>query len=158
MKTPGSELDIDITGFATRLLELPETAGRAEATARAILSQFPATAITIYVLDDDDEGPFWSVRTTLGENAEPDPTVSAEAGILGSVFRESRIAIFEGNTLSAKTMPTSPLLVGILFKADEVITVVARAEHLHHRPPGQHLHDHRQEPRDGTGHQGRPAA
>jgi RND family efflux transporter MFP subunit len=99
MKTPGSELDIDITGFATRLLELPETAGRAMSTARAILNQFPATAITIYVLDDDDEGPFWSVRATLGENVEPDPTVPAEAGTLGSVFREPRIAIFEGNTL-----------------------------------------------------------
>ena len=36
--------------------------------------------------------------------------------------------------------------------------VVARAQHLHHRSPGQHLHDHRQEPRDGTGHQGGPAA
>ena len=29
---------------------------------------------------------------------------------------------------------------------------------LHHRPPRQHVHDHREEPGDGTGHQDRPAA
>ena len=38
------------------------------------------------------------------------------------------------------------------------VTVVARAQHLHHRPPRQHVHDHREEPGDGTGHQDRPAA
>ena len=36
--------------------------------------------------------------------------------------------------------------------------VVARAEHLHHRPSGQHVHDHREEPGDGPGHQDRAAA
>ena len=38
------------------------------------------------------------------------------------------------------------------------VTVVARAQYVHHRPPRQHVHDHREEPGDGTGHQGRPAA
>ena len=32
---------------------------------------------------------------------------------------------------------------------------LARAEHLHHDPPRQHLHDHREESGDRTGHQDR---
>ena len=35
---------------------------------------------------------------------------------------------------------------------------VARAEHLHHRQSRQHLHDHREEPGDRTGHQDGAAA
>jgi GAF domain-containing protein len=99
MAPPGSELDINIAGFAARLLDVPETAARARLTAQAILQQFPATTTTIYVLEGDDEGPFWSVRATLGESVEPDPTVPAEAGTLGSVFRHLQTIVFEGNTL-----------------------------------------------------------
>ena len=83
MRPPGSELEINIADFAARLLEVPETAGRARLTAQAILNQFPATTSIIYVLEQDEEGPFWSVRATLGESVEPDPTVPAEAGTQG---------------------------------------------------------------------------
>src|ERR1700751_4775712 len=99
MRPPGSELEINIADFAARLLEVPETAGRARLTAQAILNQFPATTSIIYVLEQDEEGPFWSVRATLGESVEPDPTVPAEAGTLGTGLRDSRTIVFEGNSL-----------------------------------------------------------
>ena len=49
--------------------------------------------------EEDDEGQFWSVKASLGEGAEPDPTVPAEAGTLGVVFRDPRIVIFEDDML-----------------------------------------------------------
>jgi len=99
MKFPGSELEINIADFAARLLEVPETAGRARLTAQAILNHFPAATTIIYVLEQDDEGSFWSVRATLGESVEPDPTVPGEAGTLGTLFRDPRTSVFEGNSL-----------------------------------------------------------
>ena len=124
MRPPGSELEINIADFAARLLEVPETAGRARLTAQAILNQFPATTSIIYVLEQDEEGPFWSVRATLGESVEPDPTVPAEAGALGTVLRDSRTIVFEGNSLvreeyahlnvrrTVKSLACVPLLQG----------------------------------------------
>ena len=124
MRPPGSELEINIADFAARLLEVPETAGRARLTAQAILNQFPATTSIIYVLEQDEEGPFWSVRATLGESVEPDPTVPAEAGTLGTVLRDSRTIVFEGNSLvreeyahlnvrrTVKSLACVPLLQG----------------------------------------------
>ncbi len=107
MAPPGSELDINIAGFAARLLEVPETAARARLTAQAILQQIPSTTTTIYLLEGDDDGPFWSVRATAGENVEPDPTVPAEAGTLGTVFQDPRPVVFEGNTLVARGLRPS---------------------------------------------------
>jgi RND family efflux transporter MFP subunit len=99
MISPGSELEINIADFAARLLGALETMPRARLTAQAILDQFPTSTTTVYILEEDDEGQFWSVRASLGEGAEPDPTVPAEAGTLGAVFRDPRIVVFEGNTL-----------------------------------------------------------
>jgi RND family efflux transporter MFP subunit len=100
MTTPGSELDINIAGFAARLFEVSESAARARLTAQAILQQLPGTTITIYVLERDQDGPFWSVRASVGESAEPDQTVAAEAGTLGTVFRDLRTVVFDGTTLA----------------------------------------------------------
>jgi RND family efflux transporter MFP subunit len=135
MTPPGSELDINIAGFAARLLEVLETAARARLTAQAILHQFPATTTTIYVLEEDDDGPFWSGRATLGESAEPDHRVPAEAGTLGTVFHDPRTIVFEGNTLvredyahlnvrrTVKSLTCVPLLHGgTLVGAIEILS------------------------------------
>jgi RND family efflux transporter MFP subunit len=99
MIPPGSELDINVAEFAARLLGASETVPRARITAHAVLDRFPATTATIYVLEEDDNGPYWSVKASLGESAEPDPTVSADAGTLGAVFQDPRTVVFEGSTL-----------------------------------------------------------
>jgi RND family efflux transporter MFP subunit len=143
MKPSGSELEINVADFAARLLEVPETAARAGATAHAILSQLPGVTTIIYVLEEDDDGSFWSVRTTLGESVEPDPTVAAEAGTLGSIFHDPRTLVFEGNTLiredyahlnvrrTVKSLACVPLLHGeILMGAIEILSFDAAL-----RPP-----------------------
>src|SRR5579864_3445988 len=99
MIPPGSELDINIADFAARLLGASETGPRARIIAQVVLDRFPATTATIYILQEDDNGPFWSVKASLGEGAEPDPTVSADAGTLGAVFQDPRTVVFEGSNL-----------------------------------------------------------
>ena len=127
MTTPGSELDLNIAAFAARLFEAPETSARARLTAQAILQHFPGTAATVYVLEENDEGSFWSVRANVGDGAEPDPTVPAESGTLGSVFRDPQTAVFEGAKLvreeyahlnvrrTVKGLACIPLLQGETF-------------------------------------------
>ena len=135
MAPPGSELDINIVGFAARLLEVPETAARARLTAQAILQQFPTATTIIYVLDEDDEGSFWCVRASVGESVEPDRTVAAEAGTLGTVFSDPRPIVFEGNSLlredyahlnvrrTVKSLACVPLLHGeTLVGAIEILS------------------------------------
>lgn len=135
MKFPGSELEINIADFAARLLEIPETAGRARVVAQAILSQFPGVTSIIYVLEEDHDGSFWSVRATLGESVEPDPTVAADAGTLGSIFNHPRTIVLEGNTLvredfahlnvrrTVKGLACVPLMYGeILTGAIEILS------------------------------------
>ncbi|HZS95272.1 MAG TPA: GAF domain-containing protein [Terriglobales bacterium] len=135
MKFQGSELELNIAGFAARLLEVPETAGRARATAQAILNQFPGVTTIIYVLEEDPDGPFWSVRATLGESVEPDPTVAADAGTLGGIFNDPRTIVVEGKTLvredfahlnvrrTVKGLACVPLMYGeILTGAIEILS------------------------------------
>ena len=98
MIPPGSGLDINLADLAARLLGASETVPRARITAHAVLDRFPATTATIYLLEEDDNGPFWSVKASLGEGAEPDATVNADAGTLGTVFQDPRTVVFEGST------------------------------------------------------------
>ncbi|MFY9560004.1 MAG: efflux RND transporter periplasmic adaptor subunit [Terriglobales bacterium] len=99
MASQGSELDINIAIFASRLLELRETVDRARITAQAIVDRFPGTTATVYRLQEDDEGRFWSTLASAGDGAEPDQVVPAEAGTLGSLFRVPQSVIFEGRNL-----------------------------------------------------------
>ncbi len=95
-----SKLDINITGFASRLLELRETAERARLTAQTVVDRFPGATVTIYLLREDEEGgQFWSARATTGDGAEPDPVIPAEAGTLGSLLRDQQMIVFEGRAL-----------------------------------------------------------
>ncbi len=94
-----SKLDINIAGFASRLLELRETTDRARITAQTIGDRFPGATVTVYLLREDEEGQFWSARATAGDGAEPDPVIPAEAGTLGSLFRDQQMIVFEGRAL-----------------------------------------------------------
>ncbi len=94
-----SKLDIDIAGFASRLLELRETADRARITAQTVAERFPGDTVTVYLLRQEEEGQFWSARATAGDGAEPDAVIPAEAGTLGSLFRDPQMLVFEGRAL-----------------------------------------------------------
>ena len=135
MTPQGSELDINLAGFASRLLEVHETVARARFTAQAVVSRFPGTIATVYVLQEDGEGQFWSARATAGEGAEPDQIVRAEVGPLGSVFRDRETVVLEGRTLiredyahlnvrrTVKSLACVPLLHdGALVGAIEILS------------------------------------
>jgi RND family efflux transporter MFP subunit len=97
-----SKLDINIAGFASRLLELRATADRARITAQTAAERFPCATVTVYLLrqdQDDEEVQFWSARATAGDGAEPDPVIPADAGTLGSLFRDQQMVVFEGRAL-----------------------------------------------------------
>jgi len=97
--TPGSNLDLNLAGFASRLLAASETGARARLTAQAILEHFPGATSILYLLQEGDEGLCWSSCATAGDDAQPDQTVRAESGTLGSLLRDSVPAIYEGRTL-----------------------------------------------------------
>jgi len=99
MTPQGSNLDINIAGFASRLLEWRETADRARITVQTIVDRFPGATATVYLLSEDEQGQFWSARATAGDDAGPDPVIPAEAGTLGSLFRDRQMMVFEGRAL-----------------------------------------------------------
>ncbi len=100
MTSPGSNLDLNIAGFAARLCEVSETPARARVIAETIIEVFPSATAIVYLLQEDDDGQFWSARATVGDDAQPDPRVPADLGTLGSLLHNTQIAVFEGSTLS----------------------------------------------------------
>jgi RND family efflux transporter MFP subunit len=94
-----SDLRLDIAAIASRLLAVHETDARARVTAQAVLEHIPGTTVTVYLLHQDAEETYWSAHSTLGEEAQPDQAIPAEAGTLGSVFRNQKTTVFEGTTL-----------------------------------------------------------
>jgi RND family efflux transporter MFP subunit len=94
-----SQLRLDIVAFASRLLEVHETSARARVTAQAVLEWLPGTTVTVYILQEDGEKRYWSARSTVGEEAQPDQVVPAEAGTLGVIFRDQKTTVFDGATL-----------------------------------------------------------
>lgn len=95
----GSNLELNITGFASRLLEVSETAARARITAQAILERVPGATAIVYLLLEEDGAMCWSARATVGDGAEPDQRVPADTGTLGSLTLDTRTIVFEGATL-----------------------------------------------------------
>src|SRR6202158_3349694 len=94
-----SQLRLDIVAFASRLLEVHETSARARVTAQAVLEWLPGTTVTVYILQEDAEKRYWSARSTVGEEAQPDQVVPADAGTLGVIFRDQKTTVFDGATL-----------------------------------------------------------
>ena len=76
MTSPGSNLDLDITGFAARFIEVSETAARARVIAQTVVDSFPSSychrlplprkTTTAVVLDPPQ-------AAQVGDGAEPDP-------------------------------------------------------------------------------------
>ncbi|HLZ41012.1 MAG TPA: GAF domain-containing protein [Candidatus Sulfotelmatobacter sp.] len=97
--TPGSNLDLNLAGFASRLLAASEASARARLTAQSVLDRFPGATAILYLLLEDDEGLCWSAFATVGDGAQPDPRVPAEAGTLGSLVRDPVRTIYEGREL-----------------------------------------------------------
>ena len=96
----GFGLDLTLAAFSPRLLSVQEVAARAQIIAQTISDAYPGTSATVYLLEESNEGIAWAARATAGEGTEPDPVVAAEAGTLGTVFREEQPAIFEGRRLA----------------------------------------------------------
>lgn len=128
-------MDLNIAGFASRLLAVSETGARARLTAQAVLERFPGATSILYLLLDDDDGLCWSACATVGDGAQPDQTVRGESGTLGSLLRDSAPAIYEGRELvreeyahlnirrTLKSLVCLPLLADdLLIGAIEILT------------------------------------
>ena len=135
MRSPGSELETNLTDLAARLLESQETAPRARVIAQSVTDLFPTTTTTVYLLGQDDGGKFWSVAASLGEGVEPDGTVPGGGGTLGALLQEPVPVVFEGASLAReayahlnvrrtlKSLACLPLLHGeILVGALEILS------------------------------------
>jgi len=135
MRASGSELEVNLVDFAARLLGVQETAPRARLITQAVLDQFPDTTTTVYLLDRDEDGDFWSVAASVGEGVKPDATVSGDAGTLGTLLQEQVTVVFEGHTLvrenyahlnvrrTVKSLACVPLLHGeVLVGALEILS------------------------------------
>lgn len=99
MTSPDSRLGLNIADLASRLLEVNETGARARVIAQAASELFPGTTTIVYVLQEDEAGPFWSARATVGDGAEPDRRVGTASGTLGSLAENPKTVFFEGRTL-----------------------------------------------------------
>lgn len=99
MTSPGSNLDLNIAGLASRLLEANETVPRARILAQMVSELFSGTTSIVYVLEEDQDGQFWSARAIAGDGAEPDSRVEAASGTLGSLLENPGVVLFEGKTL-----------------------------------------------------------
>ncbi|HET9307107.1 MAG TPA: GAF domain-containing protein [Candidatus Sulfotelmatobacter sp.] len=98
--TPGSNLDLNLVAFASRLLAVSETPARARVIAQAVLERFPGTTSILYLLLEGDDGLCWSACSTVGDDAQPDQTVPADAGTLGSLVHDPATAVYDGRTLA----------------------------------------------------------
>ncbi|HEX4785429.1 MAG TPA: GAF domain-containing protein [Candidatus Sulfotelmatobacter sp.] len=99
MTSPRSNLGLNLADFASRLLEVNETAPRARVIAHAACEQLPGTTAIVYLLEEDESGQFWAARAAMGDGAEPDRKVEAASGTLGSLLADPKPTIFEGRTL-----------------------------------------------------------
>jgi len=99
MTPPGTNLDLNIADFAARLFEVSETSARARVIAHTVVEVLPSATAIVYLLQEDDDGQFWSARATVGDNAEPDPKIPAHLGTLGLLLHTAETAVFEGGTL-----------------------------------------------------------
>ncbi len=142
MTSPGSNLDLNIAGLASRLLEVNETAPRARIVAQTVRELFAGTTVIVYLLQEDQGGQFWSARATVGDGAEPDHRVEATSGTLGSLLGNPGPALFEGRTLvreeyahlnvrrTVRCITCMPLMAnGVLIAAIEVLSFESIPDH-----------------------------
>jgi RND family efflux transporter MFP subunit len=100
MTSSGSNVDLNVAGFAKRLIEVSGTVERARIISQTIVDIFPEATAILYVLQEDNDGQFWSVKALAGDGAEPDRRVAAEAGTLGSLVQSPQSFIVDGRTLA----------------------------------------------------------
>jgi RND family efflux transporter MFP subunit len=99
MTFTGSNVDRSIASFASRLFKVNETMARARVIAQAACELFAGSTSIVYVLQEDEDGRFWSAQGTVGDGAEPDRRVEAASGTLGSLLENSGPVVFDGGTL-----------------------------------------------------------
>lgn len=142
MTSPSSKVDLNVGGLASRLLEVNETAPRARIIAQTVSELFGGTTAIVYLLQEDQEGQFWSARATVGDGAEPDRRVEATSGTLGALLENPGPVLFEGRTLvreeyahlnvrrTVRCITCMPLMAnGVLVAATEILTFESIPDH-----------------------------
>ena len=89
---------LNIAVLSARLLEEHEVSPRARITATTIAEALPESAVVIYATGPLADADVWKVLASAGE-VVPEPTIPFETGMLGTLARERKPLLFEGNTL-----------------------------------------------------------
>src|ERR1700731_4477292 len=100
MPIQSSGLTLNIAALSARLLEEHEVFPRARITAQTIAEALPGSAVNVYAIAALAEGDLWTVMATAGEAAVPEETIPLQTGTLGTLARELKPLLFEGNDLS----------------------------------------------------------
>jgi RND family efflux transporter MFP subunit len=99
MTTPGSNVDLDLAVFASRLLAASETGTRARIIAQAVIDYLPGVTAIVYLLQREEHGQYWSVQAIAGEEGQADARVDASCATLGYLLQTSQPIVFEGRAL-----------------------------------------------------------
>jgi RND family efflux transporter MFP subunit len=83
---PDAESILDISTLSSSLLAEQEVGPRALVLARFIASLLAQSAISVYTLASDGAKHYWIPKATIGEAAVHERSISAGAGILGSLL------------------------------------------------------------------------
>src|SRR3984893_3584774 len=100
MPIQSSGLTLNIAAFSARLLEEQEVFPRARITAQTIAEALPGSAVNVYAIATLAEGDAWTIMATAGEAAVPEATIPLQTGTLGTLARELKPLLFEGDDLS----------------------------------------------------------
>jgi len=95
-----SRLTLNIAALSARLLEEQEVFPRARITAQTIAEALPGSAVNVYTTTPLADGDAWTVVATAGEDAVPEAAIPLQTGTLGTLARELKPLLFEGNALS----------------------------------------------------------
>jgi RND family efflux transporter MFP subunit len=95
-----SRLTLNIAALSARLLEEQEVFPRARITAQTIAEALPGSAVNVYTTTPLADGDAWTVVASAGEDAAPEAAIPLQTGTLGTLARELKPLLFEGNALS----------------------------------------------------------
>jgi len=100
MPIQSSGLTLNIAALSARLLAELEVVPRVRVVAQAIADVLPGSAVNLYAVAALEDGNGWTVLAMAGEGALPEATIPLDAGTLGTLARELKPLLFEGNVLS----------------------------------------------------------
>jgi RND family efflux transporter MFP subunit len=100
MPIQSSGLDLNIVSLCTRLISEREVLPRARITAQFLAEALPECNVSLYQASTLPDGDMWTVIATEGDGAVPEASFPLDTGTLGTLARELKPLLFEGQALA----------------------------------------------------------